>query len=452
MSDKNLSQLDLAVDLNNTDLLHVRQSGIDRAVNFQTLKDKVATTTSVISVNGKVGVVTLDASDVGADPANAATAAISLHTAASDPHTQYALESDVTATLSTKQDILVSGTNIKTINSESLLGSGDIVITGGSGEVNTASNLGTGVGVFAAKVAEDLQFKSLVAGSGVVLTPTADSIQIDATGSGGGEANTGANVGTGEGDVFRDKTGVALNFKTIKQGANITVTDNADDVTISAANPPVTSVFTRTGAIIAQAGDYQASDITASVSATNYTPAAATVEGHLVGIDAALASSGGGGSGGVMQWKNTGSFTQNNISTTSPGTVIDLGNANVALGINTISGAAFTAASDSITLPAGTYLLSISGGVSRLAGAFSFLFRLQVTAGTNVSKTFACDTMSISGTAPDPTSLQFVAHGRYAFTLDATTTFTVNGLSYITPANFYNLSAGAFDLTIQKVA
>ena len=32
-----------------------------------------------------------------------------------------------------KQDNLVSGTNIKTINSQSLLGSGNIVISGGGG-------------------------------------------------------------------------------------------------------------------------------------------------------------------------------------------------------------------------------------------------------------------------------------------------------------------------------
>jgi hypothetical protein len=32
-----------------------------------------------------------------------------------------------------KQDVLVSGTTIKTINSESLLGSGNLVIEGGSG-------------------------------------------------------------------------------------------------------------------------------------------------------------------------------------------------------------------------------------------------------------------------------------------------------------------------------
>ena len=35
-----------------------------------------------------------------------------------------------------KQDNLVSGTNIKTINSQSLLGSGNIVISGGGGTQN----------------------------------------------------------------------------------------------------------------------------------------------------------------------------------------------------------------------------------------------------------------------------------------------------------------------------
>ena len=38
--------------------------------------------------------------------------------------------------LATKQDVLVSGTNIKTINGTSLLGSGDITIEGGSGNVD----------------------------------------------------------------------------------------------------------------------------------------------------------------------------------------------------------------------------------------------------------------------------------------------------------------------------
>lgn len=48
-----------------------------------------------------------------------------------------------------------------------------------------------------------------------------------------GEANLAANVGTGAG-VFRDKTGVTLNMRKIKAGANVTVTENADDITVAA--------------------------------------------------------------------------------------------------------------------------------------------------------------------------------------------------------------------------
>jgi hypothetical protein len=45
-----------------------------------------------------------------------------------------------------------------------------------------------------------------------------------------------ANVGTGEGGLFRDITSRTINIKTLKQGSNITVTNNANDVTIAAAS------------------------------------------------------------------------------------------------------------------------------------------------------------------------------------------------------------------------
>ena len=60
--------------------------------------------------------------------------------------------------------------------------------------------------------------------------------------SGTGEDNTGANVGVGTGLVFRDKTGVTLNFKSLIGGTNVTITDNLDDITIatSGASPLTT--------------------------------------------------------------------------------------------------------------------------------------------------------------------------------------------------------------------
>src|SRR3990167_9688418 len=52
-------------------------------------------------------------------------------------------------------------------------------------------------------------------------------------GAGGGEVNTSSNVGTGEGTLAKTKVGVDLPFKTLKQGTNITITNNTNDVTIA---------------------------------------------------------------------------------------------------------------------------------------------------------------------------------------------------------------------------
>jgi len=64
--------------------------------------------------------------------------------------------------------------------------------------------------------------------AGALSKVTAQSI-ADLAG-GGGETNLAANVGTGTGLVFRDKTGVTLNMKSILAGENITITNNADEV------------------------------------------------------------------------------------------------------------------------------------------------------------------------------------------------------------------------------
>lgn len=86
---------------------------------------------------------------------------------------------------------------------------------GGAGEANTASDVGGGEGLVAGKVGFDLRFKSLTAGANVSLSSTATEVEISATDT--GEANTASNVGSSA-EVFKQKTGVDLQFRTFHRG------------------------------------------------------------------------------------------------------------------------------------------------------------------------------------------------------------------------------------------
>jgi hypothetical protein len=92
---------------------------------------------------------------------------------------------------------------------------------------NTASNLGTGQGVFAQKVGDDLQFKSLLAGTNITLTADANNITITASND-----TTALNLGIGSG-LFTSKSGDDLQFRSIIANADsgISVTQNSNDLT-----------------------------------------------------------------------------------------------------------------------------------------------------------------------------------------------------------------------------
>jgi len=121
------------------------------------------------------------------------------------------------------------------------------------------------------------------AGSGwVCTTPTAiigtDSIAFVLFSMPG--QTTAANVGAGDGQLFRDKTGQTLNFKTIAAGIHMAITNNADDVTLatdaSSANTPGVST------IIARdvSGNFSAGTMTGAAS-LNVLKAGDTMTGGL---------------------------------------------------------------------------------------------------------------------------------------------------------------------------
>lgn len=112
-----------------------------------------------------------------------------------------------------------------------------------NGEANTASNLGTGEGVFAQKNGVDLEFKSLVEGSNITLSSTGTEVTITAPAP--GEVNTASNLGAGS-QVFAQKTAQNLEFRTLTSSGQVTLTQNADtiniDVPASAVDPDTNSV------------------------------------------------------------------------------------------------------------------------------------------------------------------------------------------------------------------
>lgn len=97
----------------------------------------------------------------------------------------------------------------------------------GSGETNTASNVGAaGEGVFKQKTGVDLEFKKLLGGTNVTVTPTGtDELQISTT----AQDNTASNIGAVGVGVFKQKTGANLEFKKLQSGSNITVSETANN-------------------------------------------------------------------------------------------------------------------------------------------------------------------------------------------------------------------------------
>lgn len=89
------------------------------------------------------------------------TSAFTAHTADTVIH----VTSDEKAAWNGKQDALVSGTNIKTINNESILGEGNITIQGGSGG-GKAIEAGRGISITTGETADTVSFSLPISGGG----------------------------------------------------------------------------------------------------------------------------------------------------------------------------------------------------------------------------------------------------------------------------------------------
>lgn len=93
----------------------------------------------------------------------------------------------------------------------------------------TASNVGAGAGVFKAKVANDFQFKTIIGGTNITVTNNANDLTLSTA----GEANTTSNSGVTTYGLAQTKVGVNLPFKSLTSTGAVVLTSNANDVQIS---------------------------------------------------------------------------------------------------------------------------------------------------------------------------------------------------------------------------
>jgi hypothetical protein len=110
-----------------------------------------------------------------------------------------------------------------------------------AGPVTDAGTVAGGQSLVNITSPTDVKIKGLKAGAGISITSDVgfNNLVIDAIGA-GGEVNTASNLGaTGEG-LFAQKTGTDLEFKKLIGGTNITLTSDADSVTVSSSAGVVT--------------------------------------------------------------------------------------------------------------------------------------------------------------------------------------------------------------------
>ena len=107
----------------------------------------------------------------------------------------------------------------------------DLVVDAGSvGENNTASNVGGGAEVFKVKTGVDLGFRTILPFGGITITQQADTLTIDGS-SVVGTAYTASTLGGGA-EVFSQLSANDFEFRSILPLGGIVITQQADTLTI----------------------------------------------------------------------------------------------------------------------------------------------------------------------------------------------------------------------------
>ena len=137
-----------------------------------------------------------------------------------------------------------------------LQGAISAIVASSGGEANTGANVGTGAGqVFKQKGGVQLQFRTLKAGTNVTIVQGVDDITINSTATATGTITAGQSLGTGT-PVYAGVSGANLQFNSLKAGSNVSISSASGEITISATAPA--PVWGGIGGSIVNQADLQA--------------------------------------------------------------------------------------------------------------------------------------------------------------------------------------------------
>ena len=222
MADKKISALDAIVSVDDADVLPIVDTSVTTTKKINV--SQVKALAPVQSVASKTGAVSLVKGDVGLGNVD--------NTADADKPVSTATQTALNA----KQDTLVSGTNIKTVNSTSLLGSGDIAISASAAWGGITGTLSSQTDLQSALDAKE----DTITGAATTITNTDLTASRALTSSATGKVEVSAVTSTELGYL----DGVTSAIQTQLDGKQATITGAAttiDDTDLTASRALVSS-------------------------------------------------------------------------------------------------------------------------------------------------------------------------------------------------------------------
>lgn len=266
----------------------------------------------------------------------------------------------------------------------SVSASDGVIIVGtapGSGEANTAANVGTGEGVFQQKSGVDLRFRSILGTGSITVISGTNEIIISgsAVGGGSGETNTASNIGAGQG-LWAQKSGVDLQFRSLVGSGSVSVLSGANTVAIS-SSAILSGTSLGTGSAIFS-GVLSTDLRFRSIAGLGATSVSINPDNVIV----ISSSAGGGGSGEVNTASNIGAgqglWAQKNLVDLQFRSLVASGSVSVLSGTNTIAVSSSAILSGTTTGSGEPVFISVqqtnlqfrslvgSGGTSVVSGTF----------------------------------------------------------------------------------